>query len=476
MFDVHGRENCGGYDYYCGPAGEYFDIRYNSIIYDAGVGVQAARHPVDPRGRGAQRLPHGSLWSSTFDDGALDQTESGLVEWDNLTGVNESDNLGQCDFDGDGMHDKFFATGQTWWYSSAGTSHWIYLNTSTKRVSDVTLGDVDYDGKCDVVSGSMVSSGGTGPWRVLVAGILWQNASGQLATWTLDGGRVVSEAYPGLVDSTWQLKRTADFDGDGQSDILWQHATGQVAIWYMSRGARVAEGYPGGRVPASWRIQATGDFDGDGRSDILWRDDTGQLAIWFEGKLEDAVRPAAYPGYGDVAAPVDLAWEVKGAGDFDGDGRSDILWRHANGQVAIWNMAGGLRIGEGYPAARTRGSSGRSRASAISTATAAPTSSGATSPGSSRSGSRRRDPRGVSVLPERRRPRRPRVAGAGRRGLQRGRPRPTSCGAARTASSPSGSCPPARLWATRTRASWTRAGRSRGCSATCGSGSRRRVM
>ena len=29
-----------------------------------------------------------------------------------------------------------------------------------------------------------------------------------------------------------------------------------------------------------WSIQLTGDFDGDGKSDILWRDISGNVAIW----------------------------------------------------------------------------------------------------------------------------------------------------------------------------------------------------
>ena len=88
--------------------------------------------------------------------------------------MDESDNLGQCDFNGDGALDKFFATGQTWWYSSAGTNHWIYTEQfPTKRVSDVTFRDVNYDGKCDVVSEGMYSSGGTGSWRVILGGIQW---------------------------------------------------------------------------------------------------------------------------------------------------------------------------------------------------------------------------------------------------------------------------------------------------------------
>jgi hypothetical protein len=36
-----------------------------------------------------------------------------------------------------------------------------------------------------------------------------------------------------------------------------------------------------GTVPVSWSIVETGDFNGDGKSDILWRDTSGNTAIWF---------------------------------------------------------------------------------------------------------------------------------------------------------------------------------------------------
>jgi hypothetical protein len=33
-------------------------------------------------------------------------------------------------------------------------------------------------------------------------------------------------------------------------------------------------------------------------------------------------------------------WNVKQVGDYDGDGKSDILWQHDDGRVALWLMNG----------------------------------------------------------------------------------------------------------------------------------------
>jgi hypothetical protein len=349
MFDVHGREDCWGVALSCGAAGEYFDIRHNSMLYDAGIGFKLRGTPSIRADVKHNVFRHGSLWTSMINDGALNQTEPGLlIESDNQTGVDESDDLGSCDFDGDGVDDKFFATGATWWYSSGGTSHWVYLNTSTLRVGQVTLGDVTGDGKCDVTAGGKVSSGGTGPLSALTTVVVLQNTDGQLAEWSIEGGKITSVAYPALVESGLQFRGTGDFDGDGQHDYLWQDATGQVAIWNMAGGTHTGTGHPG-RAPAGWTFQGLGDFDGDRQSDVLWRDGAGQLAIWFKGDPADPISPAAYPGYENVPAPVDPSWQVKGIGDFDGDGRSDILWRQTSGQVAIWHMTGALRTGEAYP-------------------------------------------------------------------------------------------------------------------------------
>src|SRR5262245_21664404 len=67
---------------------------------------------------------------------------------------------------------------------------------------------------------------------------------------------------------------------------------------------------------------ATHDFNGDSRSDILWRNDiTGEVVIWF-------INGPFVVGGGSLGSPPN-PWAILGQRDFNGDGFADILWRNA---------------------------------------------------------------------------------------------------------------------------------------------------
>jgi hypothetical protein len=39
------------------------------------------------------------------------------------------------------------------------------------------------------------------------------------------------------------------------------------------------------------------------------------------------------------------SWHAVGTGDYNGDGRSDILWQNSSGDVAVWELNGDAVIG-----------------------------------------------------------------------------------------------------------------------------------
>jgi chitodextrinase len=66
------------------------------------------------------------------------------------------------------------------------------------------------------------------------------------------------------------------------------------------------------------------DFNGDGKSDILWNNkSTGANLLWFMNANANTVS-------GQFATQSDLNWKVVGSGDFNGDGKADILYRNSS--------------------------------------------------------------------------------------------------------------------------------------------------
>ena len=166
--------------------------------------------------------------------------------------------------------------------------------------------------------------------------ILWRNVDGQLSNWlaTAAGGFTQNNANAAVVVPTsWQVVGTGDFNGDGRDDILWRNTDGTVSNWLgtASGGFTPNDTNAARFVPTSWTVVGTGDFNGDGRDDILWRNDNGQLSNWLGQANGGFVNNGAVAG-----TFVPLAWSVVAIGDYNGDGRDDILWRNTNGTVTDW--------------------------------------------------------------------------------------------------------------------------------------------
>ena len=166
--------------------------------------------------------------------------------------------------------------------------------------------------------------------------ILWRHDDGRIADWLgLANGGFQDNGVAGStgVPNEWQVHGIGDFNGDGRDDILWRHNDGRIADWLgLANGGFQDNGVAGSTwVPTQWHVAGIGDFNGDGRDDILWRHDDGRMSNWL-GLPNGGFQDNAVNAF--ISVPTD--WQIAGTGDFNGDGRDDILWRNADGTIANW--------------------------------------------------------------------------------------------------------------------------------------------
>jgi hypothetical protein len=224
------------------------------------------------------------------------------------------------DFNGDGRDDIL-------WRDDAGqVTDWLGTGSGGFSANGALLAGVPVDWKV----------AGTGDFNGdRLADILWRHDGGVLTDWLgrVSGGFEANSALFASVPADWKIAGTGDFDGDGRDDILWRHDSGVVTNWlgaitggFVANDANVLAG-----VPLEWKVAGTGDFNGDGKSDVLWRHDSGVVTDWL-----GTPNGGFAANGGTVFTPLPNEWKVAGTGDFNGDGRDDILWRSDSGQVTEW--------------------------------------------------------------------------------------------------------------------------------------------
>ncbi len=171
--------------------------------------------------------------------------------------------------------------------------------------------------------------------------LLWEDAAPSLAlhlTGFADGSLCARVSFL-RPDAGWWVVATDDFDGDGMTDLLWESEEGMLAfspLPILVETAPVAPLAPVGELGADEVLVSTGDHDGNGLADLhVWDEVSGERFLWLmnAGEAADIV---------SLEVSVAAGSSVAATGDFDGDRRTDLLWRGPEGALTASFMDGSV--------------------------------------------------------------------------------------------------------------------------------------
>ncbi len=235
-----------------------------------------------------------------------------------------------ADFRGDLLQRHTNGTYAVWlWNGSFGYLNGWDLSGVPAGYTFQGTGDVDGDNRTELI----FKSGSTVQFAFLAG-----------------DGFVVNKIYPALYASGATvpapagrtLLGTADLDRNGQADLVWGSSS-DVVIWLMGglTGTTVTETATLTDTDGTLHV-GFGDFDGDGFDDMFRRNPVnGRLEIWFMNGTT-----LVSTGLPNVSSG---GWLPYGVGDFNGDWKADLLWRHSGGTLGMWFMNGATHVADGFP-------------------------------------------------------------------------------------------------------------------------------
>ena len=234
------------------------------------------------------------------------------------------------DLNGDGKDDVLLRheDGRWFYYPMDGRRHIV----SGRGVTDLTrkldwqfagIGDLNGDGKDDV---------------------LLRHTDGRWFYYPMNGRRHIVSGR-GVTDLTrnldWQFAGIGDLNGDGKDDVLLRHDDGRWFYYPMNGKRHITSqrGLAGLTRNLAWQLAAIGDFNGDGKDDVLLRYDDGR---WYYYPMDGRRPITSQRGLTDLTR--NLAWQLAGIGDLNGDGRDDVLVRNEDGRWFYYPMDGRRHI------------------------------------------------------------------------------------------------------------------------------------
>ena len=155
--------------------------------------------------------------------------------------------------------------------------------------------------------------------------------------WLLDAAGQPTRTTP--TSWGWNWAAAGDVTGDGTADMLWRQGYYGVGLWSFQGGAPVAWTDLGSTdISPGYAVIGTADVTGDGGQDVIWWNPLiRDIGVW-DIDVHDGTPAARWIDLGILGG----AWAFADAGDYDGDGTEDLLFRDATtGEVGYWSMKAG---------------------------------------------------------------------------------------------------------------------------------------
>ncbi|WP_328462915.1 VCBS repeat-containing protein [Actinoplanes sp. NBC_00393] len=225
-----------------------------------------------------------------------------------------------------------------------GAASLVGSGWTTTNIPRIITGDFNGDFKADVIG--QASTGELRAWR----------GSG-----TIGNSKLIYGAYQVVGGRAWNTTNTpriitGDFNGDGKTDIMANYATGELRAWASTGNIAADKLFTvSGSVGTGFTVAAyprivTGDFNGDGKTDIIGQAANGELHAYAStGTIADNKLFASYKVVGSRWTTANFARIL--TGDYNGDGKTDIIGQAADGQLRGWASSGDISTDKLFPGA-----------------------------------------------------------------------------------------------------------------------------
>jgi heme oxygenase len=181
--------------------------------------------------------------------------------------------------------------------------------------------------------------------------LLARAPDGRLLMYRGNGASGFLNGHGEQIGTGWQsltaLLAPRDWNGDRKPDILARASDGRLLL-YRGNGSGGFLQPTAQQIGTGWQsltaLLAPGDWNGDGKSDVLARTSDGRLLMYRGNGSGGFLQP--------TAQQIGTGWQSFNAlfagGDFSGDGKPDILARDANGLLFVYrgNGRGGFVTGQ----------------------------------------------------------------------------------------------------------------------------------